>query len=104
MRSSRRFSSIQIHDGDLSLLRGLFESRVMTAEHIATIYFEGRRETAKKRLQKLKAARLIAERPRQVNEPAILYLAKHGLLLLSEQGVLAEYLAHSLPALVKRAS
>lgn len=98
-----RFGPIQIRDRDLIILRGLFETRVMTIEHIAIIYFNGHQEAAKKRIQKLKAARLIAERPRRINEPAVLYIAKQGLLLLREQGVLAEYPVHSLPALVKRA-
>jgi hypothetical protein len=45
-----------LQDRDFALLRGLFESRVMTAGHIATLYFDGSREAAKKRLQKIKAA------------------------------------------------
>ena len=34
---------------DLELFRGLFESRVMTAGHVSTLYFDGKREYAKKR-------------------------------------------------------
>ena len=63
---------------DFALLRGLFECRVMTADHIATLYFGGKSEYTKKRLQKLKAAGLISERPRRMNEPAVLCLTRKG--------------------------
>lgn len=51
--------AVLLQDRDLSLLRGLFESRIMTAEHVAALFFIGSREAAKKRLQKIKAASLI---------------------------------------------
>ena len=95
--------TIQLQPRDITILRGLFESRVMTAVHIADIYFYGRKEAAKKRLQKLRAAGLIAERPRRAYEPAVLSLTKGGLLLLDEHGILAEYPAFSMNALEKRA-
>jgi hypothetical protein len=63
-------------DRDFRLLRGLFESRVMTAAHIATLYFDGKREAAKKRLQKIKAAGFIGERKRRVNEKSVLFLTR----------------------------
>jgi len=47
----------QLQSRDFDLLHGLFESRIMTTAHIATMYFDGKREAAKKRLQKLKAAK-----------------------------------------------
>ncbi len=78
-------------DRDIRLLRGLFESRVMTSGHAAALYFENNYEVAKKRLQKLKAAALIGERPRRVFELSVLFLARRGLALLQERGVLAEY-------------
>lgn len=86
-----RFGTINLQDRDLALLRGLFESRVMSAGHIATLYFDGSREAAKKRLQKLKAAGLLGERTRKAYEPAILFLTRKALVLLKERGVLAEY-------------
>jgi len=43
--------SIDLQERDFALLRGLFESRVMTAAHIASLYFDGKKEAAKKRLQ-----------------------------------------------------
>ena len=74
----------------------------MSTAHAAEIHFDGRLEATKKRLQKLKTAGLISERPRRVSEPAICYISRRGLLLLEERGVLAEYPAFDLPALVRR--
>lgn len=88
---------------DLALLRGLFECRVMTAAHVAALYFEGREEATKKRLQTLKAAGLVKERGRLTFEPAVLSLAKGGIELLRDEGVLREYPPLSLSTLLKRA-
>jgi hypothetical protein len=88
---------------DVVLLGDLFESRIMSGAHVADIHFEGRAEAAKKRLQKLKAAGLIGERPRRAYEPAVLHLTKGGLSLLKEKGVLSLYPALSMLALEKRA-
>ena len=62
----------------------------MTAAHIADIYFDGRAEAAKKRLQKLKAAGLIAEKSRRVYERSILSLTRKAFALLESQGKLSE--------------
>ncbi len=94
--------SISLQARDLALLRTLFESRVMIAEHVATLYFDGHAEAAKKRLQKLKAAELIGTRPRRAFEPAILFLAAKGLAILKANGTLAEYPALGVPALGRR--
>ena len=67
-------------------LRGLFESRVMTLAHITALYFDGKKEMTKKRLQKLKAAGLIRERPRRVSDPSILHLTWMGYLSLRDNG------------------
>jgi hypothetical protein len=72
--------SISLQDRDIALLRGLFECRVMTKDHVTALYFEGKGEAAKKRLQKLKAAKLISERPRRAFEPSILFLTRDGLV------------------------
>src|SRR4051812_46983734 len=98
-----RLDNIALQPRDLALLRDLFESRIMTASHISALHFAGGKETAKKRLQKLKSAGLVSERKRLVNEPAILFLSKKGISVLREQGVLAEYPSLSLPALERRA-
>jgi hypothetical protein len=84
-------NNIQIQPRDLALLRGLFESRVMTASHISTLYFEGKCEYAKKRLQKLKAAGFIGERKRNVNEPSVLFLTRKGFAHLKSEGQLSEF-------------
>lgn len=83
--------TIQLQPRDLALLRGLFESRLMTLSHIASLYFQQSMEAAKKRTQKLRAAGLLAERPRRLYEPTILHLTKQGLHLLSCDGYLNDY-------------
>ncbi len=95
--------AIVLQDRDLALLRGLFECRVMTNDHIAALYFDGRAEMTKKRLQRLKAAGLIAARKRKSFEPAVLFLTMAGLGPLRERGVLQEYPPFDLPALERRA-
>jgi hypothetical protein len=89
--SAKKCDSLQFQERDFELLRGLFESRVMTAVHIATLYFDGKRESTKKRLQKLKAAGLISERKRRVNEPSILFLTRKSFDLLNNRGDLSRY-------------
>jgi len=88
---------------DLSLLRDLFESRVMTSAHAATLHFDGSRDAAKKRLQKLKAAGYISERARRSTEPAVLFLTSKAFSHLRTEGVLAQYPVFSARALEKRA-
>lgn len=92
-----------MQERDTALLRGLFECRVMTSDHAASLYFGNKNEAAKKRLQKLKAAGFISERPRRAFEPSVLFLTRKGLMLLQNDGVLAEYPAFDLPALDRRA-
>jgi hypothetical protein len=54
-------SQISLQERDIFLLRGLFESRVMTTDHATALYFDGKYDPAKKRLQKLKSAGLICD-------------------------------------------
>lgn len=82
---------IVIQDRDYAVLSGLFESRIMTRQHIAVLYFDGKAEATKKRIQKYIAARLIDERNRQPNEPAVLSISKRGFDTLAETGMLSEY-------------
>ena len=63
---------VEITDRDLQILRGFFEARVMTAEHVAAIYFGGRHEAARKRLAKLKTAGYVGERPRRPADARLL--------------------------------
>ena len=95
--------SISPQNRDLTLLCSLFESRVMSTDHATALYFDGKDEAAKKRLQKLKAAGLLSERPRKAFEPSILFLTRKGLEMLQERGILAEYPAFDLQALDRRA-
>jgi hypothetical protein len=83
--------SIELQERDLTLLKNLFESRVMTAGHVARLFFDGKREATKKRLQKLKGEGLISERRRRAFEPSLLFLAPKGLAILKERGVLREF-------------
>ena len=94
---------IRVEERDRALLRGLFESRVMTTNHVAALHFGGSGEAAKKRLQKLKSAGFISVRPRRTFEPSIFFLTRKGLELLQEWGVLAEYPGFHLPVLDRRA-
>lgn len=94
--------SISLQERDLSLLKGLFESRVMTASHVALLFFDGRREATKKRLQRLKAAGLLIERARRAFEPSFLFLAPKGLAILKERGVLREFPSLSQDSLQRR--
>lgn len=95
--------SISFQDRDLAVLRGLFESRVMTTDHATALCFDGKGEAAKKRLQKLKSGGFITERPRRAFQPSVLFLTRKGLEILQERGVLAEYPPFNLPALDRRA-
>lgn len=103
MRTTPKAPAIQIQSRDLDMLRGLFESRVMTGVHISALYFDGKQEAAKKRIHKLAAAGLIAKRPRRTFEPAIYFLARAGLLTLRDYGALRDYPDLSLPSLERRA-
>ena len=98
-----RQENISLQPRDLSILRTLFECRVFTTTHAASLFFNGRKEAAKKRLQILKRAGLIAERPRAPSEPAVLYLTRKGLETLRDAGILNEYPAFDLPTLLRRA-
>lgn len=99
----RATDAIRTQERDLALLRGLFECRLMTARHVAALYFDGKAEATKKRLRKLKGAGLIGDRRRKAYEPSILFLTRKGLLLLRERGVLAEFPPVDLPVLDRRA-
>src|SRR5437763_740004 len=81
----------QLQDRDLVLLKGLFESRLMTLAHACAIYFGGAAESAKKRIQKLKASGYLTERPRRPYEPSILHLTHKSFNVLAEGGYLDPY-------------
>jgi hypothetical protein len=81
----------QLQERDIALLKGLFESRLMTLSHVTAIHFAGAAEAAKKRVQKLKSAGYLAERPRRAYEPSILHLTRTAFTALAESGYLDEY-------------
>jgi len=86
-----RAPSLQLQGRDFAFLRGLFESRIMTAAHVSALFFDAKREYTKKRLQKLKTAGFIGERKRRVNEPAVLFLTRKAFSLLSRDGHLSGF-------------
>ena len=93
-----------IHDAaGIAFLRGLFESRVMTLAHASVLYFAGKSEAAKKRVQKLKAAGVVRERQRRTYEPSVLFLTSQAFKLLHERGELAAYPQMGIAAREKRA-
>ena len=47
--SKTRGDSLQLQERDLALLCGLFECRVMTAGHIATLYFDSNKSSCTSR-------------------------------------------------------
>jgi len=51
----------------------------VTAAQAASLHFDNKPEAAKKRLQKLKTAGLISERPRRISDPSVIFLARKGL-------------------------
>ena len=102
MKRGKSPPSIQLQVRDLNVLRGLFDSRVMTLDHIAALHFDGQREMAKKRVQKLKTGGFIGERPRHASAAAVHYLTGQSLTLLHERGELSSYPKLSRPALLKR--
>ena len=94
--------SVDLQDRDLELLLGLFESRVMTVHHAAALHFGGRLEAARKRVQKLKAAGYVAERPRRATDPAVYFLTKKAFVALLNHGMLSGYPRMTWPSLEKR--
>lgn len=82
---------IELQERDLAILQGLFESRLMTLTHITHLYFNGRGEAAKKRIQQLKGDRYVRERARRVYQPSILHLSHRAFDALSSRGMLSEY-------------
>jgi hypothetical protein len=94
---------ISFQKRDLDLLRGFFESRVMTTAHATTLYFDNRVDAANKRLQKLKSCGFIGERPRRAFQPSVLFLTRKGIKQLGTEGILQNYPPFSLPALDRRA-
>jgi len=94
---------VEVQERDIALLRELFVSRIMTLAHAGALHFEGRSEAAKKRVQKLKAAGFLAERPRKSRDPGILTLTRNGFRELVENGHIADLPRLSAAAFERRA-
>jgi hypothetical protein len=102
MSSKNNSKSIALQVRDFALFRSLFDSRLMTLSQAAALCFNGRPETAKKRIQKLKSVGLIGERPRKAYEPSILFLTRAGFALIRERGLLNGLPVMTWPSLEKR--
>jgi hypothetical protein len=63
----------------------------MSLAQASDLYFDSKPEAAKKRIQKLKAAGVIAERPRRVYHPSVLHLTQTGHSELHNRGLLRDY-------------
>ena len=94
--------AVKVQDRDIQLLRGLFDSRLMTLAHAAALYFNGSREAAKKRIQKLKSAGLLGERVRKAYEPSVLFLTRQGYSLMKDRCLLHGFPAIGWTSLEKR--
>lgn len=96
-------NGVELQERDFDLLVGLFECRVMTLAHLTELYFGGKSEAAKKRVQKLKAAGLLRERKRRVGDPSILHIGTKTFSVLRESGRLDRFPAMNITAFEKRA-
>ena len=103
MSSDDRKFNLTPQERDLDLLHGLLVSRLMTLAHIAVLYFDCKGEAAKKRVQKLKAAKLIGEHRKQPRDPSILFLTKKGYRLLCDKGRLEDEMRVGETSIEKRA-
>jgi hypothetical protein len=82
---------LELQTRDLQILRALFESRLMTLTHLSALFFDDRVESAKKRLQKLCAARYLTQRPRRLYQHAIYQLTNRSIYHLQRLGVTDAY-------------
>jgi hypothetical protein len=78
--------NVMLQDRDVSLLLDLVESRVLSLDHVRTLFFPDKNDMAKKRVQRLKSAGFLTERPRRIGEPSILHLTWKGYLALRKGG------------------
>ena len=82
--------NVTLQERDIALLVDLIESRVLTLDNICTLFFSDKNEMAKKRVQRLKAAGFLADRPRQIGQPSILHLTWKGYTALRDKGHLSD--------------
>jgi hypothetical protein len=94
---------VALQERDFEILLGLFECRVMTLSHITGLYFGGKSEAAKKRIQKLKAGGYLWERTRRIGDPSVLHIGKKAYTALQTHGRLTAFPNIGLAAFDKRA-
>ncbi len=91
---------------DTQLLSGLLESRVMTREQLAKLYFAGNYDVAKKRLQKLTKGGFVHERKTEANPghffPSMMSLGRKGFDAISDTPYLAAFTGMKWEHLVER--
>jgi len=75
---------------DKLILLDLIESRVLTLDQIRAMFFPDTKDMAKKRVQRLKAADFLTERPRRIGEPSILHLTWKAYVALRDGGHVGE--------------
>jgi hypothetical protein len=94
--------NVKLQERDVSLLCDLLESRVLTLDHIRTMFFSGTDDMARKRVHRLKAAGLLMERPRRIGEPSILHLTWKGYTALRKENHVEEDSYHTPKAFTRR--
>ena len=88
MARSDSGNRISIQTRDLLILNELVESRVVTTNHLAHMFFDSKLPAAYKRIGLLKSAGLITQtRKRSITQPAILQIKRSGFNCLSERMV-----------------
>lgn len=87
----KKRTNVVIQSRDLRMLRGLFECRVMTSRHASELYFGGRSEMAKKRLQRLRDADIVASRSDRRFEKTNFFLTRRGIEILALAQMLADF-------------
>lgn len=81
----------QITDRDMDLFEDLFASRIMSADHIRDLYFEGRTPASEKRLAALVKDEFLQHLPRFKNEPASIALTNRAFKELKAAGRLRHF-------------
>ncbi len=78
--------SLELTERDLSLLKDLFESRLLSLQQVTEIHFEGRYPSAKRRVAKLRAARFINGKRIRIerSEQLFVFLTRRGFQLIHE--------------------
>lgn len=76
---------------DFTFLRGLFECRTMTLTHATALYFGGRYEAARKRIQALRGAGYVGDRRQRPGQESVLSLTTLAFRALDRSGHLQDY-------------